>query len=1027
MFLSSLSIKRPITISMGLVVFLLFGGLSYFSLTLNMMPDVEFGFVTVQTIYPGAGPKEVETQITEKIEDVVATISQIDKLDSYSMESVSFVMLQFEISKDPDIANQEVKDKINTILNDLPDDAQTPIVEKFDMGALPVVDLIFSGSSISQKEMYEIADNFLKERLSQVEGVARVNTTGGIEREIRVELENRVVYENAISLLQLNQVLAAWNMDMPGGRFIEDDQEYSVRLQGRFNELDQLNKVEVPTAGGMKRLGTLADITDSGADVRKRTSFFQTDQNIRHDDVILLSITKSSDGNTVELARNIAKLVPKLADELPAGCDLDIVQDASIFIEASVEDTLSNIMLGVLLTGLVLLFFLHDLRSTIIVSLAMPMSIISTFLLIETSGFTLNIMTLMGLSTSVGILVANSVVVLENIFRYKGLGYNKKEAADKGTSDTAIAVIASTMTNIVVFLPIAFMGGMVGQIFSEFALTVTYATIFSLIISFTLTPMLASLILPDKDTKTHPVGNFLDRIFKSWENFYRRILGSVIKNRFTSLLTIVSAFLLFFASFFIASKIGFEFFPMLDEGNISMEVELPQGYNLDETAETLLAIEDEISGYPEVKHIITTLGSTNELDIGPNLAKMAVKLVDADHRELSSVKVTEKFIENLSKIPNAKIRIAAVNAAGGQEAPIQFYLKGQNVDQLETYKDQVLTHIKNVHGLINLNTSSRPGAPEITILPDRKKVSDAGLTVMDLALTMRTAVEGMVTSYFKDGSEEYDIRVTMKDEDVNSLDKLENLTVVGPLGPQRLGNLAELEYTSGYSKILHKDKSKTIQFTAYTSHDVPLGDVVNSIRANTSDMEMMEGYSLDWGGEAEMMEETAADMLRTFIIAIVLTYMLLAAILESLTQPLMILGTVPMALIGVFAALFITGKSMNLISMMSIIMLLGIVVNNAILLLDYTNNLRREGQKVSEALLKACPTKLKPILMASIAIILGMMPMALGIGSAGKEFRQPMAIVSIGGLIVSTILALIVIPAIYHFASIRRSKKEVSA
>jgi len=1006
-------------------VFLLFGSLSYLGLTLNMMPDVEFGFVTVQTIYPGAGPKEVETQITEKIEDVVATISQIDKLDSYSMESVSFVLIQFEINKDADIANQEVKDKITTILNDLPDDAQAPIVEKFDIGAFPVIDLIFSGE-IGQREMFEIADTFLKERLSQVEGVARVNTTGGIQREIRVDLDNRVVYENSISLLQLNQILAAWNMDMPGGRFIENDLEYSVRLKGRFENIQQLEKVEIPTTGGMKRLGLLAEITDSGADVRKRTSYFQGEQKIRRDDVILLSITKSSDGNTVEMAQAINELVPKLAEELPAGCDLNVVQDASVFIEASVNDTLSNIMLGVLLTGLVLLFFLHDLRSTIIVSMAMPMSIISTFLLLEVSGFSLNIMTLMGLSTSVGILVANSVVVLENIFRHKSMGFNKKEAADKGTSETAVAVIASTMTNIVVFLPIAFMAGMVGQFFREFALTVTYATIFSLIISFTLTPMMASLILPDKDTKTHPIGNILDRIFTGWENVYRKILAGIIKNRFTSALTIVMAFVMFFGSFFVAARVGFEFMPMLDEGNINVEVELPQGYNLDETAEALLSIENILKQHQEVKHIITTIGSTSELDIGPNLAKMNILLVDADLRELSSVRAAEIFIEDLSKIPNAKIRIAAVNAAGSGEAPIQFFLKGQDVDQLELYKDQVLDRIKNTKWVANLNTSSRPGAPEITILPDRKKVSDAGLTVMDLALTVRTAVEGMVASYFKEGSEEYDIRVTMQDEEVNSLDKLENLTVVGPMGPQRLGILAELSYTSGYSKILHKDKYKSIQFTAHTSPDVPLGEVVNAIRSNTADLDLMDGYVIDWGGEAEMMEETAADMLQTFIIAIILTYMLLAAILESLTQPLMILGTVPMALIGVFIALYVTGKSMNMISMMSIIMLLGIVVNNAILLLDYTNNLRRKGQKVSEALLNACPTKLKPILMASIAIILGMMPMALGIGSAGKEFRQPMAIVSIGGLIVSTLLALVVIPAIYHFTSIRKGQKEAA-
>ncbi len=590
MFLSSLSIKRPVMVSMGLLAFLVFGILAYFSLTLNMMPEVEFGFVTVQTIYPGAGPKEIEMQISKKIEDAVATISKIDVLQSYSMEGVSFVNIQFEIGKDPDIANQEVKDKVSAILNELPQDAELPIVQKFDIGSFPIVDMILTGS-LSRTEMFEIADKTLKDRLSQIEGVARVNITGGEEREIRVELDNRVVYQNSISLPQLAQILALQNMDMPGGNFLQRGQEYSVRMKGEFDRVETINQLEIPTPYGMKRIGQLANVRDTGAEVRERTVYFNNLQKIREENVVLLSIFKSADGNTVEMAKLIQKELPSIESDLPPGSSLTVVNDASLFIESSVEDTLGNIILGIILTGLVLLFFLHDLRSTIIVAVAMPMSILSTFLLMQLSGFSMNIMTLMGLSTAVGILVANSVIVIENIFRYKEMGYKRAQAAEKGTAEIAVAVIASTMTNIVVFLPIATMSSMVGQFFKEFALTVTYATLFSLLISFTLTPMLASLILPEKSSKKRRISQSLENMFKAWERWYQRILKTVLAKKSHSFLVILLSMVLFFLSFFVAGMVGFEFFPMTDQGDIRIEVEMPQGYNLNETENLVIKIE----------------------------------------------------------------------------------------------------------------------------------------------------------------------------------------------------------------------------------------------------------------------------------------------------------------------------------------------------------------------------------------------------------------------------------------------------
>ena len=1025
MFLSDISIKRPIMITMFLIVFLIFGSMAFFNLSLDLMPEIEIGFVTVQTLYPGAGPKEIETQITKKIEDAVATISLIDFVQSYSMDSVSIIVIRFEMGKDADIANQEVKDKVSAILNLLPDDAEAPVIQKIDLQAFPVMDVILTGK-LPMIELYEIADKNLKDRFSQIEGVARVDLVGGQQREIRVEMDNRVVFQNAVSLSFLGQILKAANMDMPGGQFQQQTQEFSVRLKGELQGIDAMADLEIPTRSGNKKLGHIAGIRDTGAEIRERTTYFNNLRNIREDKVVLMSITKSADGNTVDMATALKEELPEIEKELPPGCQLAVVGDRSVFIESSVEDTLGNIGLGVLLTALVLLFFLHDLRSTIIAGLAMPFSIISTFLLLQVSGFSLNIMTLMGLSTAVGILVTNSVVVLENIFRHKGMGHNRKESAGKGTAEIAVAVLASAMTNIVVFLPIATMSGMIGQFFKEFALTVTFATIFSIIVSFTLTPMMASLIIPDKNDKKHLIGKKLETMFRSWERGYRKILEVAIKNKLSSIAVIAVAVVLFILSFGSARRVGFELMPTLDEGDINIDIELPQGYNLEATAKLVKEVENRIKEHKEVKQILTKMGSLDEMDIGTNLSKMMVKLVPAEDREMSNVEAAGLFIRELSDIPNARIRVAAASSVGRGDAPIQFFLLGQDVAQLEIYKDELLGKIKNIEGLTNLNTSSRSGKPEITLLPYRTKVADAGLTIFDLAMTLRSSIEGVIATRYKEAGEEYDVRVVLREDSVDTPEKIANIAVVSPTGVYRLSQLAKIDFTEGYSKIMHKDKYKAIQFSGYVLPGYVLGDVAGKVGREIFSVPLDSGYKVEWGGDFEMLQETTVEMLRTFIIAFLLTYMLLAAVLESLTQPLMILGTVPLALIGVFVSLDITGKTMNVISMMAIIMLLGIVVNNAILLLDYTNLLRKRGKTVKEALLEACPTRLKPILMATIAIMLGMLPMALGIGSSGREFRQPMGIVSIGGLIVSAVLTLIVIPSIYYLTT-REKKKEKSA
>jgi HAE1 family hydrophobic/amphiphilic exporter-1 len=1018
MFLAKVSIKRPIMTTMGILVFLIFGLLAYFTLNLNLQPDVKIPYVTISTIYPGAGPKEIETLVSKPIEDAVSTVSQIERVESYSLDGLSIVIMEFTMGKDVDVANQEVKDKVDEILITLPDDAKKPIIQKVDLQSFPIMDVILSGP-LDPRELYEIADKTLKDRFSQIEGVAKVSITGGQEREIRVELNNRTVYENNISLPQLLQILSIHNMDIPGGYFKLHDQEYTVRLEGEFSDIETIRELQVPTPFGPKKLRQFANVEDAGKDVRQRAVYFDNKTKVRDENVVRLGIVKSSEGNVVKVAEGVRESLPEIRESLPVECNLEIVDDNSDFVRSSVNDTMSNVLLGVLFTSIVLLIFLHDLRSTLIVALSMPTSIISTFLLLQMFDLTLNMMTLMGLSVSVGVLVANSVVVIENIFRYRDLGENVKDAAYKGTSEVTVAVLAATLTNLVVFLPIANMSSMVGQWLKELALAAVFATIFSLIMSFTLTPMLASLLLPNVE-KRNKFKDAFDKFEHKIIGLYKNILSFTLRTKRTSLIITITAFFLFIITIVtVGPQLGFEFMPPFDDGKIRIEVELPEGYNLDETSRALQQIENRIQKHDEVVHMITDLGKVSDLDIGANLAAMNVQLVNPDEREVGLQEMVSTFVKELADIPNAKIKVDLGSHTGGPGAQVQFYLLGQDLETLERLKDEIVVKIKDVPGLINFDQSSRAGKPEITVVPKREKLTEAGLSVMDLALTLRTSIEGMVSSQYRELGNEYDITVTMDDKSVDAPEKIGNITVVSPvIGAMRLSQIADIKFTTGYTKILHRDKYTTISFTGSPAANVPLGNVTNEIDKRLADIKLPSGYSIKWGGNVKMMNEMIADMVFAFFLAVLLTYMLLAALLESFGQPLLIMVTVVLAMIGVVLSLYITNIAFSITSLMAIIMLIGIVVNNAILMLDYTNQLRRvEGRSPKDSLLEACPTKLKPIIMSSTAIILGMLPLALGIGEAGKEMRIPLGVVAIGGLTVSTILTLFVIPAMYYLTA----------
>ncbi|MGB9770723.1 MAG: efflux RND transporter permease subunit [Candidatus Kapaibacteriota bacterium] len=1026
MFLAKIATKRPVLTTTLILVFVLFGAFAYISLNLNTFPEVKVPYVTITTIYPGAGPKEVENLVTKPIEDEIATISGIERIESYSLENSSIILIEFKLGKDVDVANREVKDQVEKILYKLPTDAKKPIIQKLDIQAFPIVNLVVYGeNSISPVELYEICDKKIKDRISQIPGVANVEIIGGQERAIRIELDNRQCFENAISLPQLSQILKSYNIDLPGGIFQTGTDEFTVRVKGEFPTIDVIKNLQVPTPFGIKKLEQVANVLDSGKDVRYRAVYFNLPQKKSSENAVNISIVKAADANAVKVSELVTEVLPEVEKTLPRNIKIEKVYDGADFTRATFKDTMSNIYLGVIFTGLVMFLFLFSVRSTFVVAISMPVSIVSAFILFKVFGITLNILSLMGISVSIGVLVANSVVVLENIFRFKNLGYSPKDAAYFGTSEVTVAVLASTLTNLIVFLPIANMSSIVGEFLKDLALAATFTTIFSLFNSFTLTPMLASLLIPKTEkegalTKLyHQVDTFLTK-------YYRNLLELVLKTKKRSVLLLIFVFVSFvLTAVIVAPRIGLEFIPQVDNNLIQIQIELPENYNLEATAKKVNEIVEKIKYHPEILSIYGNIGKKDNLNTGSNLASINVKLCEAKDRKVSIDEMIDFIRKDIKDITNVRTIIRPGEVISGGRYPIQFYILGQDVDTLEKYKNIVIQKIKDVPGLINFENSSRKGKPEITIMPRRELLPDVSLTLVDLAYTVRAAIDGIEATTFREGGNEYDIIITLKDEDVDLPEKIGNITIVSPKGAFRLNQIAKIEYSTSVSRILHSDKYKSIQFTGSNAPGIPLGSVMQEIEKRLAEINLPSGYFFKWSGNVKLMKDMFRDMLIAFIVATFLTYMLLSAILESFWQPVYIMVTLPLGLIGVFFAMMLFNTTYNISSLMGIIMLIGIVVNNAILILDYANQLVREkGTELKDAILTASTVRLRPQIMSSFALILGMLPMALQIGEAGKEFRAPLGIVSIAGLLSATFLTIFVIPAFYYVFSKGRFKKE---
>jgi len=1026
MFLSDLAIKRSVLMTVIIVIMILLGIMSYLRLPVDLFPQIEFPFVTVSTTYTGAGPREVETLISKPLEEELSTVDGLRHITSVSQEGISMVMMEFDLEIDVDVAASDVRDKVALVEPDLPDDAEKPLISKFDINAEPIMQLAVSGNR-SPQSLYLITDDLIKPQFAKIIGVAEAEIVGGQEREILIALDQQRLNAYHLTPAAVVEAISAANLELPSGHITQDLTEYTVRLAGKVEAVDLLNNLQLFTRDGEEvRLDQLGEIIDTVKEVRELARF-------QGQPSLGLIIKKRADANTIQVADNIRKSIRSLAAILPSDIKIEIAEDRSEFIKGSLKEVYNNMLIGIILTAICLFIFLHNLRSTLILTVAMPTSIVSTFLLLFFSGYTINIMSMLGLALSVGILVNNSILVLENIHRYLELGKDRVGAARVGTSEIAAAVASTTLTNIVVFVPIAFISGIVGQFFRQFAMTVVFSTIFSLFVSYTLTPMLSSKYLKESREKAS--------IFKSWDRFYIDLSHSygnlvrlLLRHKGKVILFSVIAFILTMK--FIPPLIGFEFFPKSDEGSFKVTIETPVGTSLAATNAIARKVETLLLEIPEKEKIFTTVGKLSRMiggsNQGVNLAEVTVVLVDQDQRERSTRQVIDSLRSELAAIPGANFTLKETQrGGGGGDKPIQLEIRGSDIDVLNQLANRVVRLAENTPGAVDVDKDWRVGKPEIWIMPDRQRASEYGITIGQIARVLRSSLTGEVASTYREADDEFDIRVKLQEEDRNFQEQVRDISLLaGNKEVIPLSTVCRMEKRKGPTTITRKDRERMVTVSANVT-GVSSGEVARQLeQAIAADMKFPAGYSYLLGGEIERMKEEFGYIFVALGLAVVLTYLMLAGILESYRYPVMIMLSLPFALITVFLALLITGTTINIFSLMAMVMLVGLVINNTIVVVDYSNLLRKQGKSIEDAVVSACAVRLRPILMANITTIVAMFPLALGLGFGGG-FRAPMAIVSIGGMIGGGMLALIVMPVLYVIFSSprqygRKLKKKIA-
>jgi HAE1 family hydrophobic/amphiphilic exporter-1 len=1013
MLIADTSIKRPVFATMVVIALVIFGLISMGRMPINSMPEVEFPYVSITTVLFGADPETVETEVTDVIEEAVNTIDGVKELNSTSSEGISSVVIEFELEKSADVAVQDVRDKVAGVRGELPDDVEEPLISKLDLQSIPVITLTVSGREVSAdkadeeiRRITEYTKRQIKERLQTIKGVGNVRMIGGQEREIRIWLDADKLRGYQIPVEVVMGVLRSENVDIPGGRIETDESELVVKTHGDLQSVDEFNDLVVAYQEAQPvRLSDIAFVEDGMEDLRS-ISFVNGKR------AVALECRKTSGGNTVAVAELIKAEVEELKKILPEDITIGVAVDNSKFTREAIEDVQTQMIMGAVLAVLTILFFLRSFRTSLISAVVIPTSVIATFTFINALGFSINTLTMLALAISVGMLIDDAVVVIESIYRRVEAGEKDiKKAAMQGTAEIGLAVITTSAAVVGVFVPIAFMKGIIGRFFFEFGLTVTFAVLISTFMALTLTPMLCSRFLKTKrDEDRGFVDWWVTKFLRALDRGYRALLAVSLRHRVITMLVAIGVFV---GSLYLAGMLKSEFMPTMDEGIFSVGIEAPLGSSLQETTRYARQIEGILRKMPGVELVYTAVGGGQLERV--NEATLNVKLIPEDQRRFTQAQFMDAAREKLAGFTNLKISVTELNQTGGSFSSyqLQYSLRGTDIEQLENLANSIKDKLLKTHGFVDTRTTYQTGKPEVGIRINRDKVADLGVSVATIASAVRALVGGENVSTFQSEGKKYDVRIRLKGSDRDDPGDIERLMVRSRTGaPVELGNIVQVQRGFGPTQIDRRDRMREVTVQTNLTLDLPLGNAVKLVLQAADQVGIPPGVSPKIVGMAEIMQESFDSMGFALFLAVVIIYMVLASLFESWVHPFTIMFSLPLSISGALGLLLIAGHTISVMAMIGIIMLFGLVTKNAILLVDYTNQLRAKGMERTEAILAAGPRRLRPILMTTLSTIFGNLPIAIGFG-AGASYRAPMGVAIVGGLITSTLLTLVVIPVVY--------------
>lgn len=1022
------SVKRKVTTAMMAMILVVLGLIAFMRLGLDFFPDIEFPTVSVITVYRGASSEDIENTITKPLEEIISSVNRVKKLNSMTTEGASVIMIEFEWGTSLDFAAQDVRDQIGLYSNYLPEEADDPLVLKFSMSQMPI---IFYGITAKRPtfELKEIIEDEVVGRLERIDGVASAQVFSMEIREILVDVDKAALESRNLSLDQILYALKMENLNLPAGHIVERHSDFLVRTLGEFQTLDDIRKtiIGVTSTGEPIYMRDVSEVRDTMKDTRFLAR-------IQGQNGIFLIINKRSGANTVIAAEAVKEELARIMPTLPSDVEFFAFFDQSDMIQKVIRRTGNNALIGGILAMFFILVFLRNWRPTVTIFLAIPLSVITTFIAFYLAGYTINLLTLGGLALGIGMLVDNAVVVIENIFRHIEEGKEKNEAAKRGASEVGMAITASTLTTIAVFFPMVFARGITGAMTRGLALAIAFSLLASLFVALTVVPMVASLLFKANKNQVGDAKKKRGREFEGIRNFYRKILHKALRRRWWVL---GGAFAVFLASFVIIPFLGTEFMPPMDRDMIILKVTMPIGTSLDETDRVVAIVENLMEEEPAIETISAQAGSQaeeNPADLagginttGTHEGLLWVGLVSKKERKLSDLEILERIRNKLPKLKDVKFEAIDIGEAmmSGVAAPVEIKIFGKDLERLKQAANSIVDSIKDVEGLRDVTHTLAEGKPEFHIQIDREKASRLGLMVNQIANTVQTASLGKVATRFREGDEEVDVRIRFKEKFRDSLDDIRNIPVVTPMNNVvHLDQVATITPGEGPIRITRENQAREVAVTANLAGR-DLGSIIREIKKRITPIErdLPPGYFIEFGGEYEQMQEAFIIMAGAFALATLLVYMIMASQFESFVHPFVIMFTIPLALIGVILALLITGKPVNLPVLIGFVMLGGIAVNNGIVMVDYINQLWRRGIEKKEAILQGCTIRLRAVMITAFTTILGMLPMALST-SEGAEMRAPMAVTVIGGLVATTFLTLFVIPIIYSLVAKVKFKEQ---